>query len=156
MRQADRRTGRPPRRRILAAAAGMVLTLVSASSAATEPRLRTYRVGEHSHYDRVVWQFTGGLPSSHARWVRTVHADGSGFPVPLEGRAFLQLTLNGVEWLHVPHEPTLTRRFAVLRQMKPAGAFEGVLTFGLGLSRRVQYRFSKLHHPDRLVLDLRR
>ena len=105
---------------------------------------------------RVVWQFTGGLPGRHARWVRAVHADGSGFPVRLEGRAFLQITLNGVDWFHVPHEPTLTPRFAVLRQMKPAGVFEGVLTFGLGLSRRVRYGFCTLHHPDRLVLDLRR
>jgi hypothetical protein len=137
---------------------GLIVALTCAAQAAAVPRLRSYRVGEHPHYDRVVWQFTGGTPSPHAWWVRTVRADGSGFPVHLEGRAFLQLTLTGVNWVppNVPPEPTLTPRFAVLRQMKPAGVFEGVFTFGLGLSRRVHYRFSTLRHPDRLVLDLRR
>jgi hypothetical protein len=45
---------------------------------------------------------------------------------------------------------------AVLRQLKPAGVFEGYFTFGLGLSYRTTYRFWVLHNPDRLVLDLNR
>ena len=53
-------------------------------------------------------------------------------------------------------EPTLTPRFAVLRQLKRAVVFEGVFTFGLGLSRRVRYHEFALRHPDRVVLDLRR
>lgn len=136
----------------------LVALVVLPSVAVAIPRLRAYRVGEHQQYDRIVWQFSGGLPGWNAQYVRRVTADGSGAPVRLIGRAFLKITLTGLAWgVHdVPREPTLTPRFAVLRQLKPAGVFEGYFTFGLGLSRKASTHLFTLRHPDRLVLDLRR
>jgi hypothetical protein len=129
-----------------------------AVAAFRESRLVSYRVGEHSRFDRVVFVFSGGLPGRTARHAKGVTADASGRPVMLEGRAFLRVTLMGLDWTfpNVPPEPTLTPRMAVLRQMKPAGVFEGYFAFGLGLSYRTSYHFCVLHWPDRLVLDLDR
>ncbi len=127
-------------------------------SARAMPILRSYRVGEHSGYDRVVFVFSRGLPDWRAQYVKRVREDASGKPVRLQGRAFLLVTLMGVDWSvqHMPAEPTLTPHFAVLRQLKPAGVFEAYYSFGLGLGYRTTYRFFTLRHPDRLVLDLHR
>lgn len=147
---------RQTRRVLIGLAAPLTGLLFGATPAAAQPRLVTYRVGTHRSYDRVVWQFARGLPGMKARYVRQVTADGSGLPVRLEGRAFLQVELTGVNWegSAVPTEPTLTPRFKVLRQLKPAGVFEGYFTFGVGLNRRVHYRLYTLRRPHRVVLDL--
>jgi hypothetical protein len=131
---------------------------IAVSAVAGQPRLISYAAGEHARFDRVVFLFSAGLPSRRAQYVSSVSQDASGKPVPLQGRAFLLVTLMNVNWTppNVPTEPTLTSHLAVLRQLKPAGVFEGYYSFGLGLSRRVAYRFFVLHHPDRLVLDLYR
>jgi hypothetical protein len=144
------------RRALIGLAVTVTGLLFGAASAAAQPRLVTYRLGTHRGYDRVVWQFARGLPGMKARYVRQVTADGSGLPVRLEGRAFLQVTLTGVKWdgSAVPPEPTLTPQFPALRQLKPAGVFEGYFTFGLGLSHRVRHRLYTLRRPDRVVLDL--
>lgn len=128
-----------------------------ASVGSAPPHLISYQTGEHPRFDRVVWIMSGGIPAHTARYLRRVTEDGSGGPVRLEGRAFLQITLKGLDWTtHVPAEPILTPRLAVIRQMKPAGVFEGYFTFGLGLAYRTTYRFSTARHPDRLILDLDR
>jgi hypothetical protein len=131
---------------------------VTVARARTVPRLVSYRVGEHARFDRVVFVFSGGLPGWRARYVKRVRQDATGFPVRLEGKAFLHITLMGLDWSvkHTPAEPTLTPRMAVLRQLKPAGVFEGYFSFGLGLSYRATYRFFVLRNPVRLVLDLDR
>jgi hypothetical protein len=126
------------------------------AAAAAAPRLVSYRVIKHRGYDRVVWQFAGGLPGHQIEYVRQVVSDGSGKPVRLEGHAFLNVTLKDLEWTgrDVPREPTLTPRLHLLRQLKPSGVFEGYSSFGLGLSHKARYRFFTLRRPDRAVLDL--
>ncbi len=36
-----------------------------------------------------------------------------------------------------------------------AGDFEGTVTFGLGVQKRTSYTVTKLHNPDRVVVDVR-
>jgi len=128
------------------------------SSVPRQARLVSYGVFEHRQFDRVVFTFSGGIPSRRAAYVRRVLYDASGKPVSVMGRAFLGVTLMGLNWVppNVPPEPTLTPGLAVLSQMVPAGVFEGYFSFGLGLSYRTRYQFSTRNHPDRLLLDLYR
>ena len=42
-----------------------------------------------------------------------------------------------------------------LRQVKTAGDFEGVVTFGLGLRRKTGFRVFRLTAPTRIVIDVR-
>jgi hypothetical protein len=41
-----------------------------------------------------------------------------------------------------------------LRQVKPSGDFEGVVSFGLGLRRRTGFRVFRLSGPARVVIDV--
>jgi hypothetical protein len=127
----------------------------TAGTADKQPVFASYRVEEHPKFDRIVFVFRGGHPSWRARYVKHMTMDASGAPVSFEGHALLLLTFIGVDATgrNARGRP-LTPNDAVLRQVKPAGDFEGYLSFGLGLSHRTGYRFSVLRHPDGVVLDL--
>lgn len=127
-------------------------------SSTAQPIVISYSVGEHPHFDRVVFVFLGGHPRWRARYVTQVVVDASGAPVPLEGQAFLSVTFEGAA-AHRAQGPTdamrpLSPHLAVLRDMKPTGDFEGYVSYGLGLSRQTAYQFFVLTRPDRVVLDL--
>ena len=49
---------------------------------------------------------------------------------------------------------TLTPRCSNLRQVKKAGDFEGVVSYGLGLRRRTGFRVFRLSAPTRIVIDV--
>ena len=49
----------------------------------------------------------------------------------------------------------LTPRCPNLRQVKLAGDFEGVVSFGLGLRRKTGFRVFRLTAPTRIVVDVR-
>ena len=52
------------------------------------------RVGRHTGYDRVVWQFTGtGRPTYQVRYVDEPTADGSGDVVDVRGDAYLEVLI---------------------------------------------------------------
>ena len=57
--------------------------------------LTAIRVGEHAGYDRVVFQFSGGLPVYDVDRVGTVYSDPKGTPVPLAGQSFLWVVFRG-------------------------------------------------------------
>lgn len=122
-----------------------------------------YRVSETHGSDQVVFTFRGGIPGWRAGYVPAERADASGQLVSLEGRAYLNITFFPAARASVPgsFRPTQaervdTPRLAILRQIKPAGNFEGYVSFGLGLSRRVRFRISKLLASDQVVLTLQR
>lgn len=48
-----------------------------------------------------------------------------------------------------------TPRFPELREIAGAGDFEGVVSFGLGLTAESGFRVFTLTNPDRLVVDVR-
>jgi hypothetical protein len=137
--------------------------LSSGRCVTTTPVAVSYTFAEHPSFDRVVFTFRGGLPGWKLSrgYVPRVSQDASGRPVTLDGSVFLQVMFfparavddnchtTGAEETAAPH-------LDVLRQIKPAGDFEGYVSFGLGLSRRRGYRLFALHHPDRVVLDLTR
>ena len=55
------------------------------------------RVGRHSTYDRVVWEFPGpGRPTFRVRYVDEPTADGSGEPVDVRGDAYLEVMITFV------------------------------------------------------------
>ena len=119
--------------------------------------LEHVRVGRHSTFDRVVFEFRAGTPAWSARYVpRVVHA-GSGLPVRLPGNAFLHVVFQHTR-IDRPSAGTApiarTPRFATLLQLKEAGDFEGVVSFGLGLRRKVGFRGFRMATPGRVVIDV--
>lgn len=121
--------------------------------------LERVSVGRHPGFDRVVFRFRAGTSAWSARYVPRVVRDGSGKPVRLAGRAFLHVVFRSA---HVDRrtaggpEIVRTPRFPTLVQLKEAGDFEAVVSFGLGLRRRVGFRVFRLGSPSRIVIDAAR
>jgi hypothetical protein len=90
--------------------------------------------------------------------VQRVVADPSGRAVRLLGTKRIRVgvslarghTSGGTNLLPA----ALTPRCPNLRQVKVAGDFEGVVSFGLGLRRKAGFRVFRLSGPTRVVVDV--
>ena len=102
------------------------------------PELLAVDVGHHDTFDRVVFRFSSRAPGYNVNYVPEVTADPSDEPVPLEGNAFMIVAMHSVASGQVgaPAAPQdrQTPRFPELREIAGAGDFEGVVSFGLGLT----------------------
>jgi hypothetical protein len=145
-------------------AAGVVSLLPFTVAAKAGPRhgtapavLEHVHVARHPGFDRVVFEFRSGTPAWSARYVPKVVHDGSGKPVALLGRGFLHVVFHGAGIDRTrAGGPDIVRtpRFPSLLQVREAGDFEGVVSFGVGLRRRVGFRGFHLSGPGRLVVDV--
>lgn len=127
------------------------------------PVLVDVRAAHHRGFDRVVFEFEGGLPdATFVDWVDRVTHDGSGRRVLVQGNAFLQVSLQGVlgHELSEPMRPTYgprSRAFDLpnVAHIVNAGDFEAVVSFGIGLMRETRIvRSTQLRGPARLVIDV--
>ena len=114
--------------------------------------------GCHPTFDRFVFRARFGTPRYHVRYVRRIVADGSGATVRLRGTKRIRVLIRDARGHTqggtnlVPS--ALTPLCPNLRQIKTAGDFEGIVTFGLGLRRRTGFRVFRLTNPTRLVVDV--
>jgi hypothetical protein len=141
--------------------AGLVVPGVMAGGApaAPVPTLVDIRAAHHAGFDRVVFEFDGGVPSSHkVRYVDRLLGDASGLPVRIAGRAILRVRFEPAR-AHDVHGATAPRRraFALPNVMTTvtAGDFEAVTTYGIGLAKRTDFDVFTLRNPDRVVIDVR-
>ncbi|GIH68513.1 GerMN domain-containing protein [Sphaerimonospora thailandensis] len=119
------------------------------------------RAAHHRGLDRLVFEFRGPLPATRrASYVSSLIADGSGNRVQVAGDAILQVRFGHA----VGHDSRGAGTYGPTRETYPlpgviqvvnAGDFEGVLSFGVGLSRRTPYRMYTLTHPNRVVIDIK-
>jgi hypothetical protein len=115
--------------------------------------LYNVRTGRHDCYDRIVFDINGPAEAGyHVSYVPLVTADGSGAPVKVDGRAFLQVIVHAWDFSHPQfgHRPgrkpwkvgdTLAKSpsWKALREVKYAGAHEGQTTFAVGVSARTGF-----------------
>ena len=114
--------------------------------------------GCHATFDRFVIRARIATPGYDVRYVKRIIADGSGEPVPLRGTKRIRIiirnarghTQGGTNLLPAVRMPLCPN----LRQVKTAGDFEGVVTFGLGLRRKRGFRVFRLTGPTRIVIDV--
>jgi hypothetical protein len=112
----------------------------------------------HSTFDRFVIRARSATPGYDVRYVNRVFEDGSGDPVSLLGRKRLRVlvrdarghTQGGTDLLPSVMAP----RCPNLLQVKNAGDFEGLVTFGIGLRRKTGFRVFRLTSPTRIVIDV--
>ncbi len=130
-----------------------------AAGAANQPKFLSVRVAAHPTFDRIVFRFAGGRPGYRVEYVPRLEQDGSGDVIPLRGSSVLKIVFQPAR----AHERltrveagtgTLTPNFPTLREVAAAGDFEGVVTFGAGLSKRVGFRVLGLSNPSRVVVDV--
>jgi hypothetical protein len=128
----------------------------SGGSSGLSSQLTNIRPASHvgDGYDRVVFDFSGGIPSwdltrqESARFVR----DASGQPVTVDGSAGLKLVLRDVD-VAVGAPADLKLGFTSVREIAQLGSFERVLTYGIGLSSSQCVRVLQLSN-SRLVIDV--
>ncbi len=135
---------------------------VSPRAAPAVPRVTAVRVSAHPGFDRLAFQFAGGVPAVHSvAWVARVVQDPSGRPLALGGRALLRVLFRPA----TTHTESGTRTYtgtpparfdlSVLHRVAQAGDFENVVSFGVSLWQRTTLHIYTLAAPPRLVVDLR-
>ena len=146
---------------------GLGTMTVASSEAATAapvrvpPVLSQITAAHHPGYDRLVFTFKGGVPSTHSvKYVAKVLGDASGQPVNVVGSAKLLVRFTPANGHNnsgrVTYGPT-SRTFALpgIIQVVNAGDNEAVLSFGVGVARAAPVHVFTLTNPSRVVIDLR-
>jgi hypothetical protein len=120
------------------------------------------RVGRHTGYDRVVWQFPGsGRPAFQVHYVDQPLGDGSGDPVDVAGDAYLEVMVNALGYPDsvgaCPPDVTSAKLagtvFAEANSF--CGGFEGFGQTFVGVRDRERpFKVSVLTNPTRLVIDV--
>ncbi len=120
------------------------------------------RVGGHTGYDRVVWQFPGaGRPSFQVHYVDQPLGDGSGDPVDVAGDAYLEVVVKSLGYPDsvdkcLPDAAGATLAGTVFAEANSfCGGFEGVGQAFVGVRDRERpFRVAVLTNPTRLVVDI--
>jgi hypothetical protein len=146
---------------------GSLDKMTSPSTGPFGGRLVDVRAGQHECFDRLVVDVAGAPGAGYAvGYVDEVTQDPSGFPVPLRGGAFLQVTVfapdhdAGGNLTYRPadrRELVDTAGFSTFRQVAWAGAFEANSSIGLGVRARLPFRVLPLEGPGsggRVVIDV--
>jgi hypothetical protein len=125
------------------------------------PILKAVRTAESARADRVAFEFNGqGLPAWEVKYINPPVRDcGSGEPVAVAGKAWLQVHLVGAQAHTETGEPaTEPRRRAVnhkvLRELVRTCDFEGNVTWVAGLVSRNSYTPLVLTEPSRLMINI--
>jgi hypothetical protein len=124
-------------------------------------KVTSVRTGQHRCYDRLVIDLgRGAKPGYKVRYVRELHAQGSGDAIPLRGRAVLDIAVNDNAAARFPASSTEladVSGYPVFRQLAGAGSFEGITEMGIGTSAKLPFRVKILNgpgHDSRLVIDV--
>jgi hypothetical protein len=136
------------------------LTIAPKSSTPTggQAELFATAAGCHATFDRFVIRARLATPGYDVRYVTKVVADGSGKTVSLLGTKRIHVVIRRAR-AHTSGGGALlpnvtTPLCSNLRQVKIAGDFEGVVSFGLGLRRKTGFRVFRLTGPTRIVVDV--
>jgi hypothetical protein len=132
------------------------------SSTSAPATLVAIRVASHAEatpkYDRVVFELKGSLPDSlRVEYVPKLIADGSGAVIPIAGKAIVLLTLSPAVAHTDTGQPTVPQRvkynLPMVKEVVRSGDFESVVSYGIGVSQKTQFRFFTLTNPTRVVID---
>jgi hypothetical protein len=138
------------------------LVVVLHEPAGGQAILRDVRIAEQEGFDRIVFEFEGGVPGYRIEYVEPpIIKDPSGMEVQIAGDAFLAIRMEPA----VAHDPNtgaptfepqeLTPALPAIIEAEQTGDFEAVLTWVLGLSGELPFRVDEFNSPDRLTIDVR-
>jgi len=129
----------------------------SGGSTGLNSQLTAVRVAAHESdgYDRIVFEFSGGIPSYDLTRQESVAfiRDPSGLQAQLDGSAGLKLVFRDAD-AAASTAADLKPGLLSVRQVTQLGNFERVLTYGVGLSTQQCLRVLTLTGPSRLVVDV--
>lgn len=136
----------------------------TAARSAPDPSTRitqlwNLRAGNNVTFDRIVFDERVSMSGVSVRYVSRVLYDASGAVVPLRGRYFLRVVITGATTASLPGlrsimPSVLTPGFPEIAQVRKAGEFERVVSYGIGLNRYRGFRVFRLTNPTRIVVDV--
>ncbi|HEX5088601.1 MAG TPA: GerMN domain-containing protein [Nocardioides sp.] len=120
------------------------------------PVLTSVKARHVGNVDRVVFRFTGGVPTTvFKEWRDTLAHDGSGLPVRVAGTKILVISMNGAV-AHDANGSTVAGRtgFALPNVITAvaAGDFEGSVLYGIGVQKQTSFHVSVQAH--RVVVEV--
>jgi len=131
---------------------------ITSSSAPAVANIDDVRVGTHPGYDRITIEFANGQPATVELTPQnnaTFIHDGRGDSETIGGSYGLRVVIRGADEHTSYSGPTdFKADFPALIEAKNFGDYEGVVTWGLGLSTPACYRAYILTDPTRLVIDI--
>jgi hypothetical protein len=133
-------------------------TSIASQSAALSAYIDAVRTGTHTGYDRITIEFQNGQPSSvelRPQNNSTFTNSPRGDNVTLAGSAGLLVIIQGADE-HTAYSGPIDFKtnYPVLLEARQMEDFEGVVQWGLGLSKSACYRAFFLTNPTRLVIDI--
>lgn len=133
--------------------------VVTGTWADPPPVLTGIRSGSHDGFDRVVFDFTGaGAPGWMAGYVDQPAQQGSGFPVHVEGGAYLMVNMTNTTYpfeQNVEDFPTgAYPGTGVIREVVSTGVFEGESLAYIGVDKKRPFSVTLLQNPTRVVVDV--
>jgi len=133
-------------------------TQETSSGSGGQAQLFAIATGCHPTFDRFVVRIASGNPGYDVRYALRILADPSGTRLSLQGKKQIKVVIRPARGHTAAGSnllaSTLTPLCPNLRQVKKAGGFEGVVSFGLGLARRTGFRVFRLTGPTRIVIDV--
>lgn len=139
-------------------------TFSTSGKSAPDPSTRVtqlwnLRTGNDGTFDRIVFDERVSMSGYSVRYVTRVLYDASGAVVPLRGRYFLRVAISGattasLSGLRSVMPSVLTPGLSEAAQIRKAGEFERVVSYGIGLNRYRGFRVFRLTSPTRLVIDV--
>jgi hypothetical protein len=133
--------------------------VVLAHDSGTPPRLAAVRRSHHQAFDRMLFEFRGGLPRTTVAYVRALPRDAAGRPQELAGDADLAVTFVAGARDRAGRPsfsgPARARpSWPALREYALVSEAAGRVVFGLGIDRRLSFRVVELADPPRVVVDV--
>jgi len=133
-------------------------TSIVSQNAALSAYIDAVRTGTHTGYDRITIEFQNGQPGSvelRPQSSSTFTNSPRGDNVTLAGSAGLLVVIQGADE-HTAYSGStdFKTNYPVLLEGRQMEDFEGVVQWGLGLSKSACYRVFFLTNPTRLVIDI--
>jgi hypothetical protein len=121
--------------------------------------LLSVRSSAHAGFDRIVWEFEGGIPGYNIAYGEA-HIDEGGVVRSPLGAADMPVTFSAATEHDQAGRATAPNPngggLPVLREYRITGDYHGYVFYALGLLRTVPFRVYEFTGPDRLVVDFAR
>lgn len=124
------------------------------------PELMDVRTGKHEDFDRVVFEFRDAVPGYRVEYISPPATEcGSGFDVPVNGDAALQVQMSPAAAHNDAGESTfalqeLSPGLPSILEVERTCDFEGILTWVVGLVEEADFSVFTLQEPARVVVDV--
>lgn len=121
------------------------------------------RVGAHEGFDRVVFEFAGtGTPGYAAGYVPEPLQQASGYPIDVNGTAYLEVMIEGTPMGRINPDGALvqtgpmSKAAGTIQGLTHGGVFEATTQYFVGLDEQRPYNLYVLENPTRVVVDIQK